>query len=86
MKTRRLILDERRGFCHDCHNRARIEVTFAHRTEIRLCDRCGRFLVENVAAVISPPRNGKNDNGKNGKSKARAGRSSSQSDIPTRRE
>lgn len=57
MKARRL-LGEVLGYCHDCHNRARFEVAFSHRVPIRLCDRCGRFLIENVAQVIK--RNGKN--------------------------
>jgi hypothetical protein len=64
MKTRRLVHDERLGFCHDCHNRARIEITFSHRTSIRLCDRCAGFLIENVAAVC---------NDKNAKTKAPVG-------------
>jgi hypothetical protein len=38
MKTRRLN-SGLKGLCHDCDDRARFEVTFAHRTEIRLCDR-----------------------------------------------
>ena len=54
MKTRRLIPDERLGFCHDCHNRAHIEVTFAHREPIRLCDCCARFLTQDLLAAIKP--------------------------------
>jgi len=59
MKARRLSSDERHGFCHDCHNTAKIEISFSHRQPIRLCDRCSRFLVENVSAVVVK-RNGKN--------------------------
>jgi hypothetical protein len=54
VKTRRLISDERLGFCHDCHNRARLEITFAHRTSIRLCDRCAHFLTNDLLAVTKP--------------------------------
>ena len=52
MKVRHIPNTESLGYCHDCHNRARIEVTFAHRVPIRLCDRCGGFLAENVSGVI----------------------------------
>jgi len=65
MKARRLASTESLGYCHDCHNRAKIIVSFAHRDPIRLCDRCGRFLIMNVGEVIK--RNGKNGNGKNHK-------------------
>jgi len=65
MKARRLGPTDTLGYCHDCHNRARIMVSFAHRDPIRLCDRCGRFLIVNIGEVIK--RNGKN--GKNGKTK-----------------
>ena len=40
------------GYCHDCHNRARLEVTFSHRPPIRLCDRCGGFLAGKISGVI----------------------------------
>ena len=55
MKARRLDPGETLGYCHDCHNRARIEVTFAHRPAIRLCDRCAGFLITNVANVRCLP-------------------------------
>ena len=60
MKVRRVPKIETLGYCHDCHNRSRIVVTFAHRPPIRLCDRCGGFLIENVSQVIN--RNGKSHN------------------------
>jgi hypothetical protein len=56
MKIHRIPTTETLGYCHDCHNRARIEVTFAHRAPIRLCERCGGFLAENVSGAIM--RNG----------------------------
>jgi hypothetical protein len=59
------------GYCHDCHNRAHLEVTFAHRPSIRLCDRCAGFLVTDVSAVIKK-RNGKNGKNHN-KTKTPAG-------------
>ena len=62
MKARRLTASETLGYCHDCHNRAHIEVTFAHRAPIRLCDRCGRFLLVNVSAVVKPNGKKKNNN------------------------
>jgi hypothetical protein len=34
MKVRRLSTNETLGYCHDCHNRAHLEVTFAHRPPI----------------------------------------------------
>jgi len=58
MKARRIPPTETSGYCHDCHNRARLEVTFSHRAPIRLCDRCGRFLIANVGEVVK--RNGNN--------------------------
>jgi hypothetical protein len=58
MKARRLTAGETLGYCHDCHNRARIEVTFAHRPPIRLCDRCAGFLIKEISNVR------KNGNGK----------------------
>lgn len=61
MKARRISSTETLGYCHDCHNRAKIVVSFAHRDPIRLCDRCGTFLIINVGEVIKKP------NGKNGK-------------------
>jgi len=70
MKVRRILATETRGYCHDCHNRAHLEVTFSHRPVIRLCDRCARFLMADIAAVVK--RNGKNgnkDNAKNHKEK-----------------
>jgi hypothetical protein len=67
MKARRLNPDERHGYCHACHNSARIEITLSERRPaLRLCDRCARFLIVDIAAVI-PKRNGKN--GKNCKTK-----------------
>jgi ribosomal protein S27E len=54
MKTRRLSKTETLGYCHDCHNRAHLEITFAHRDPIRLCDRCGRFLLQNITEVVKP--------------------------------
>jgi hypothetical protein len=57
MKIRRIPNTETLGYCHDCHNRAHLEVTFAHRDPIRLCDRCGCFLIANVSGVVK--RNGK---------------------------
>ena len=56
MKIRRIPNTETLGYCRDCHNRARLEVTFSHRPPIRLCDRSGGFLAENVSGVIM--RNG----------------------------
>jgi hypothetical protein len=56
MKIHSIPKTETLGYCHDCHNRARLEVTFSHRPPIRLCDRCGGFLAENVSGVIM--RNG----------------------------
>jgi hypothetical protein len=58
LKARRLTASETLGYCQDCHNRARIEVTFAHRQPIRLCDRCAGFLVKEISSVK------KNGNGK----------------------
>jgi ribosomal protein S27E len=59
MKTRRLDKSEGPlGYCHDCHNRAHIEVTFAHRQPIRLCDRCAGILIKEISSVK------KNGNGK----------------------
>jgi hypothetical protein len=58
MKVRRLSPTETLGYCHDCHNRAHLEVTFAHRPPIRLCDRCARFLINDLSALIK--RNDKN--------------------------
>jgi hypothetical protein len=52
MKIHRISNTETLSYCHDCHNRARIEVSFAHRVPIRLCDRCGGLLAENVSGVI----------------------------------
>lgn len=60
MTIRRISKTSTLGYCHDCHNRAHLEVTFAHRQSIRLCDRCGDFLIENVSQVIK--RNGKSHN------------------------
>jgi hypothetical protein len=64
MKARRITSAEIRGYCHDCHNRAHLEVTFTHRPAIRLCDRCTDFLIVDLSAVVKK-RNGKN--GKNHK-------------------
>jgi hypothetical protein len=34
------------GFCHDCHNTARWEITFGpRRGPLKLCDRCAGYLV-----------------------------------------
>jgi hypothetical protein len=72
MKTRRIEKPETRGYCHDCHNRAALEVTFAHRDPIRLCARCAGFMIEQVSEVARAiKRNGKN--GKNHRTKTPAG-------------
>jgi len=63
MKARRIPATETSGYCHDCHNRARIEVSFAHRQPIRLCDRCWRFVIADVAPLIKRNGNGKKKNG-----------------------
>ena len=52
MKIRRIAPPEVRGYCHDCHSRAQLEITFAHRMPIRLCDRCAGFLIADVAAAV----------------------------------
>jgi len=74
MKVRRLDkAKETLGYCHDgCHNRAAVEVKFASglRSNLRLCDRCMGFLIENLSAV-KVKKNGKN--GKNCKTKTPAG-------------
>ncbi|HKD45105.1 MAG TPA: hypothetical protein VKD24_05565 [Candidatus Angelobacter sp.] len=63
MKARRIPSTETLGYCHDCHNRARIEVTFAHRPTIRLCKRCAGFLIENVSTVMKNGNGVKKPNG-----------------------
>lgn len=60
MTIRRIPKTETLGYCHDCHNRSRIVITFAHCPPIRLCDSCGSFLIANVSQVIK--RNGKDHN------------------------
>jgi hypothetical protein len=45
MKIRRIPKEENVGFCHDCHNRAQLEVTFgSKRSSLRLSMRHGRYL------------------------------------------
>jgi len=59
MKARRLVKsDESLGYCQDCHNRAKIEIVFAHRQPLRLCDRCAGILIKEASSVR------KNGNGK----------------------
>ena len=58
MRMRPIPKTETRGFCHDCHNRAHVEISFSHRVPIRLCCRYERFLIMNVTEGIKP--NGKN--------------------------
>ena len=59
MKTRRIPRYEVRAYCHDCHNRAALEVNFAHRQSIGLCERCARFLVAQVTEVLIPKEGSK---------------------------
>jgi hypothetical protein len=61
LKAQRIPTTEVRGFCHDCHNTARVEVTFSHRAPIRLCDRCATILIIDVGevAIARVPKTGK---------------------------
>ena len=52
-----------KGYCHDCHNRAAIEVTFAHRQPIHLCERDARYLIKHVTTILGNG-NKKNDHTK----------------------
>jgi hypothetical protein len=59
MNTRRIPRWEVRAYCHDCHNRAALEVNFAHRQSIGLCERCARSLVAQVTEVLIPKEGSK---------------------------
>jgi formate-dependent nitrite reductase cytochrome c552 subunit len=55
MKIRRLDKSvELVGYCHDCHNRAAIEISFkAGRPSIYLCTRDARYMIKHVAANLN---------------------------------
>ena len=55
MKVRRLDpLKENPGYCHDCHNRAALEITFkAARPPLRLCRHDARYLVRRVETQLA---------------------------------
>jgi len=59
LRFRRIPTTETRGFCHDCHNTARVEILLSHRAPIRLCDRCGSLFIFNLGEIIIPrlPKN-----------------------------
>ena len=45
MKIRRIPKEENRGYCHDCHSTAAIEITFgSKRPALRLCLHDARYL------------------------------------------
>jgi hypothetical protein len=61
MKIRRIPKDEpNRGFCHDCHNRAELEITLGgrHRPPLRLCLRDARHMGQVVLARIDDDEKG----------------------------
>ena len=64
MKVRRLDkVTEPLGYCHDCHNRAVVEVTFgAGRPALRLCGRDGRYLIKHLTTALSNGNGGKKNN------------------------
>jgi len=63
MKVRKLETHEVRGPCHDCHNRARLEISFSHRVPIRLCIRCAGFMAVDVQDEIIFVKSGKRPEG-----------------------
>jgi len=57
MRVRRIPDTETYGYCNDCHNRARVELTVSRGARtIRLCDRCAGFVIINfVQAGVALP-------------------------------
>jgi hypothetical protein len=55
MKVRRLEKsNESLGYCHDCHNRAAIEIMVrAGRPPLYLCARDARYMIKHVAAALN---------------------------------
>jgi hypothetical protein len=55
MKIRHIPKSEALGYCHGCHNRAVVELTFSSlRLPLRLCERCdARHLIKNLTARLN---------------------------------
>jgi hypothetical protein len=55
MKIRHIPKSEALGYCHGCHNRAVVELTFSSlRPSLRLCERCdARHLIKNLSAQLN---------------------------------
>lgn len=53
MQVRRLDNSGPLGYCHDCHRRAAVEVTFgAGRPPLRLCARDVKYLVKHLTVAL----------------------------------
>jgi hypothetical protein len=68
MKVRRLDKSkEPLGYCHDCHNRAVIEIMVrAGRPPLHLCARDARYMIKHVTAALNGngKKNGNNHTAK----------------------
>jgi hypothetical protein len=54
MKVRRILKTETLGYCHGCHNRAALELTFSSlRPPLRLCERDARHLIKQLTARLN---------------------------------
>jgi hypothetical protein len=59
LKIRRIPKEEQAGFCHSCHNRAELEVSFSEkRPLLRLCHRDGRYMAGVILSRIEEAEKG----------------------------